>query len=93
MKKCLKIVINGHGKAHAFYELIQKHAHNGSIEGALIDESDGNIIIHACGAIDKLDAFIDKLYQGAQSYAVNDIAAEPLTTQKDYRSTFRIIEN
>ncbi|MFA6526929.1 MAG: acylphosphatase [Candidatus Babeliales bacterium] len=93
MKKYLKIVITGQGKEHAFYELIQKYAHSSLIEGALLNENDGNIVIHACGTTEKLDAFIDKLYQGAPTYKVTDLIAEPLNTQKDYRNAFRIIEN
>lgn len=93
MKKCLKIVIIGQGKEHVFFAQVQKHAQAHTIEGALHNEDGGNIVIHACGTTEKLDAFIDNLYQGAPNYLVTDLVAEPVTTQKDYRNAFRIIEN
>lgn len=93
MKKCLKIVIAGRGQEHAFYGLIQNHAQSCMVEGVLHNKEDGNIVVHACGTTEKLEAFIDKLYQGAANYTVTDLVAEPLQTPRDFRNSFRIIEN
>jgi acylphosphatase len=93
MKKCVKITITGHGTESSFHAHVQKYAQTFLIEGFLQNDIDGSIIIHACGFIEKLDSFIDVLYQGTSSFKITQLIAEPLIAVKDYRHAFRIIEN
>ena len=90
MRKCLLITITGSVQVEAYKLFIQKNAGVLGIEGTVQGGQDG-LVLHACGASDKLDNFIDMLYKGVEKSKLKDISVEPLVTEKDYRGVFRII--
>lgn len=90
MRKCLLITITGSVQIEAYKLFIQKNAGALGIEGTVQGEQDG-LLLHACGASDKLDNFIDMLYKGIEKSKLKDISVEPFVTEKDYRGVFRII--
>lgn len=90
MRKCLLITITGNVQIEAYKLFIQKNAGTLGIEGTIQCDSDG-LVLHACGASDKLDHFIDLLYKGIEKSKLKDILVEPLVTEKNFRGVFRII--
>lgn len=91
MRKCLKIHISGAVQDATYRSFIQKSAQTLGIEGTVqCDDGEGLLII-ACGQSDKLDKFIDHLYKGTTSSRVENVSAEPIVSEKDFRGAFRII--
>ena len=90
MRKCIVITISGSVQTEAYKLFIQKNAGILGIEGTVQGDHDG-LILHACGASDKLDNFIDMLYKGIEKSKLKDIFVEPLVTDKDFRGVFRVI--
>lgn len=84
------ITISGNVQTEAYKLFIQKNAGVLGIEGTVQRDNDG-LILHACGASDKLDNFIDMLYKGVEKSKLKDISVEPFVTDKDFRGVFRII--
>lgn len=93
MKKCLKITVSGKIPGEAYYLYAQKQAQSLGIEGVLQTTTDGNVIILANGTTENLDQFIDFLYKGTGNTSIADLVAEPYLNHKDFRGTFRVIEN
>jgi acylphosphatase len=91
MRKCLKIRVFGNVQGVAYRAYTQKQAQQLSIEGSVQNAEDGTVIIFACGNSEHLDKFIDMLYKGTAQSKVQDVAAEPLMNEKDFRGAFRII--
>ena len=93
MKKCLKITVSGKLQGEAYLSYAQQQAQTLGIEGTLQKNTDGNVIIHASGTAENLDQFIDFLYKGTTKSQIADLIAEPYLNHKDFRGTFRVIEN
>lgn len=92
MKQCLKIKVTGNVQDAAYREFIKKHAQKYEIEGTIQNlEDKKSVVIHACGASDKLDHLIDFVYKGTPHAKVDHVEVEPLVKEKNFRSVFRII--
>lgn len=80
------------GLANKFLdEFVKKYANSLSLEGSARLASDGKIKIVLCGNSDKVDGFIDILYQNFEKYQIDDISVEPYFRERDYRGIFRVI--
>ncbi len=91
MRKCLKIIVRGDVQGVFYRKFVQEQADKIGIEGTVQNASDGSVIINAKGLSEKLDDFIDFLYQGSKKSRVQEVIAEPLTVDRDFRGIFRII--
>ncbi len=91
MRKCLKIHVTGGVHDNSYCLFVQKHAQGLSIEGSIQGSGDDNVLIYACGASDSLEKFIDLLYKGSPEFKIDDVMAEPLMQERDFRGAFRII--
>ena len=91
MRKCLKIKVMGNVQANAYRSYIQKIAKNHAVEGVVQVAEEDSILIYACGYSDKLDMFIDDLYNGNPEGGIKGLIAEPFIKEKDFRGVFRII--
>jgi acylphosphatase len=90
MKKCAQFIVKGKVQGVFYRTFVQKHAENLEIEGT-IQNSNGGVVIKACGPTEKFDDFIDILYQGSPKSKVEEILEEPLRLNQDFRGVFRII--
>jgi len=90
MRKCLIIRVSGDISVESYKSYIQKNAMLLGIEGTVQSDGDG-IFLNACGQSEKLDQLIDMLYKGVEKTKLKDIEIEPLVSDKDFRSVFRII--
>ena len=92
MRKCLKIKVMGKVQGVLYRHFVQKNAEKLSIEGTVQNLEDGrSVLILACGIADKLDDFIDALYEGSEKSKIEDLTTEPLAQEKNFRGVFRII--
>lgn len=91
MKKCSRIIVKGNVQGVFFRDFVKQQAQDLNIEGTVQNAHDGTVIINACGTTDKLEDFIDALYQGSPKASVEEVAEEPMTQTKDFRGVFRII--
>lgn len=91
MKQCLKLVITGTVKDPAFHAFVQKKARSLGVEGTIQNNEMGEAVVFACGMSHDLDVLIDLLYAGTQGIKVEQVRAEPLLSEKDFRGVFRII--
>lgn len=91
MKQCLKLSILGKIEDESFRKSIQKYAQELHIEGTIQLSESGSLVIFACGLSENLDLLVDHLYKGCKKASVEDVSAEPLVSEKDFRGVFRII--
>jgi acylphosphatase len=91
MRKCLKISVSGRVQKVAYRSFAQKSALALNIEGTVQNSDNGDVVIHACGTTEQLDAFLDLLYKGSPLSRVEDINTEPFTEDKHFRGVFRVI--
>ncbi len=92
MKRCLRIKVTGKIQGVFYRRFAQKNAEKLGIEGTIQNLEDGkSVLILACGNSEKLDDFIDTLYEGSSKSKVENVSAEPLRPKKDFRGVFRII--
>jgi acylphosphatase len=91
MRRCLKIRVTGKVQGVAYRAFAQKSAHDLGLEGTIQNEENGNITIYTCGPSEKLDKFIDALYQGTPAAQITDVLTEPFVNEKNFRGVFRII--
>lgn len=91
MRRCSRIVVKGKVQGVSFRDYVKRHAQKLNIEGTIQNESDGSVVISACGASEKIDLFVDYLYKGSPKSKIEAIIEEPLPATKDFRGIFRII--
>jgi acylphosphatase len=91
MKQSVKIVVKGVVQGVFYRVFAQKQAEQFGIEGTAQNSDNGSVVIYASGFSEKLDEFIDSLYQGSSKSTVQDVIVEPLLTKKDFRGVFRVI--
>ena len=91
MKKCTSIVIKGKIQKVSYRDFVKENAEKLNIEGTVQNAHDGTIIINACGQSDKLEDFLDALYQGPTKSQVEEITEKPIIQVKNFRGIFRII--
>ena len=91
MKKCLQIRVSGKVQGVAYRKFVQKHAKKLGVEGTIRNLEDTRVLIHACGESERLDDLIDVLYEGSSGAKVQDVMAESLVNEKDFRGVFRVI--
>jgi len=91
MKQCLKITVSGNVQNVGYRKFIQEYAQKLKVEGTAQNSENGSVIIYASGPTDMLDEFIDMLYKGPSKADIENVAAEPFMTEKDFRGVFRII--
>ena len=96
MKRSIKITVVGDVKDSSYKQFTQQQAKDLAIEGIVQDQNDAGeesgIIIYAHGPADNIEKFIDLLYKGPKDHTVEDVYAEPIVKEKDYRGVFRIID-
>ncbi|MCK4651175.1 acylphosphatase [Candidatus Babeliales bacterium] len=91
MKRCVRIKVLGKVQGVFYRRFVQKNAEKIDIEGTIQNESDGGILVYACGLKEKLDDFIDILYKGSTQSKVSEVIVEPMSEKRDFRKVFRII--
>jgi acylphosphatase len=91
MSRCIKIVIKADKWKKNWDKDIQKKAKKFEVEGSLQSIGDEKFKIIACCKDDKLDDFVDYLYDLLDSIdaVVEDL--EPFIKKQDYRGIFRVI--
>lgn len=91
MKRCLKMLVNVQTWQSDWGSKIQKEAQNFEIEGMMqaVDENELRIMI--CGESEKLDEFVDYLYDFFSSVEGQISELEPFIKERDYRGIFRVI--
>lgn len=90
MSQCLKIHVRG-DSSRQITDFVYKHAKQYGLEG-LVQGTEGQWQIIACGPKGGLDHFLDALHQGEKKIKLSQIMVEPFMKSKDYRGVFRIIE-
>ncbi len=91
MKQCLKIVVTGRVQGVNYRSFVQKEAQKLEIEGTIQNSDDGTVVLNVCGKSEALDVLMDILYKGGEGASVENVSAEPLMHNKDFRGVFRII--
>ncbi|MFA5075283.1 MAG: acylphosphatase [Candidatus Babeliales bacterium] len=91
MRKCLKIKVTGKVQGVGYRSFLQKHAIKLGVEGTIQNREDGSVFILACGTSDKLDDFLDSIYEGSKQSKIKDVIVEPMVPEKDFRGVFRVI--
>jgi len=91
MKRCSKITVKGKIQGVSYRDFVKKHAQKLEIEGTVQNSDEGTVIINVCGSSDKLEDFIDLLYQGPPKAKVEEVREEPISHGRDFRGVFRII--
>lgn len=92
MAKCLKINVSFEGDRQPFQENIASKAKELSLEGILEVVNENQIEISVCGTTEKIDDFIDFIYEEHLNVSAVVIDIEPFIKEKDFRLVFRIIE-
>ena len=90
MSQCLKIHVRGDNSRQTT-DFIYRSAKKYGLEG-LVQGSEGQWQIIACGPKVGLDHFLDALHHGEKKIKLSQISIEPIFKAKDYRGVFRIIE-
>lgn len=91
MKRCSRIIVKGKVQGVLYRDFVRKHAQQLAIEGTVQNSNGGEIVINACGLTEKIEDFIDALYQGSPKSKVEEVIEEPLTFGRNFRGVFRII--
>ena len=91
MKQCTKIKVTGTVQGVFYRDFVKKQASKLEIEGTVQNNKDGSVVINACGLTEKIDLFIDSLYDGPPKSQVEDIFIEPMIERREFRGVFRII--
>ncbi|KKP35294.1 MAG: hypothetical protein UR26_C0007G0014 [candidate division TM6 bacterium GW2011_GWF2_32_72] len=91
MHKCLIITFSVLSQDDFLRGFIQKNAAKFGLEGTAQFIEDGLVKIHACGAKDEVDNFLDLLHKSAAEKGLEDIEIEPFMKDRDFRGIFRVI--
>jgi len=91
LRRCSRIVVKGKVQGVFYRSFVKEHANALKIEGTVQNSQDGTVVINACGQSEKLEDFIDALYQGSPKSRVEQIVEEPIIHGRDFRGVFRII--
>lgn len=91
MKQCLKISVSGKVQGVGYREFVKQAAEKLRIEGTIQNDHFDTMVLHVCGESDELNKLIDLLYTGTPQAKIEDVAVEPLVSEKDFRGVFRII--
>ncbi|MCF7799694.1 acylphosphatase [Candidatus Babeliales bacterium] len=91
MRKCLKIKVIGKVQGVGYRSFLQKHATKLGVEGTIQNQSDSSVLILACGISDKLDDFLDFVYEGSKQTKIENVAVTPMVPERDFRGVFRVI--
>lgn len=92
MNKCVLITALGDLTNEALQNFLNKEAHKGSLQGTAHSEGNDHIKIALFGAKDKVDQFVDNLYDHSAKLNLSDIEVEPFFKNKDFRGVFRILK-
>ena len=91
MRRCVSIKVTGKVQKVFYRVFTQKQATKLEVEGTIQNLDDGAVLILACAVSDKLDDFIDVLYEGSDESKVENVIVEPLVKEHDFRGVFRVI--
>ena len=91
MNRCLKMIITMDKWESSWNNDIQKQAKKFEIEGLMQLVGDNQLRIVVCGKSEKLDDFIDYLYDFFLTINARVEELEPFIKERDYRGIFRII--
>lgn len=91
MKRCLKMLVNIDNWQSDWGSQIQKQAQKLEVEGMMQTVSQNELRIMICGQSEKLDEFVDYLYDFFATLQANISELEPFIKERDYRGTFRVI--
>jgi acylphosphatase len=91
MNQCLHITFLSKSTKKLLSDLQQK-AREVSLEGSARIEGENNAIVVVCGSKEKINNFVDFLYQELAKKTIENLMIEPMLRGKDYRGIFRVIE-
>lgn len=91
MKRCSRIIVKGKVQGVFYRDFARKQATELKLEGTIQNSNDGTVVINVCGPRDKIEDFIDTLYEGTPKSRVDELIEEPLSPNRDFRGVFRII--
>ena len=91
MSRCIRIVVKANKWKSSWDKNIQKQAEKFAVEGVLQSVGNDTFKIVACCKDDKLDDFVDYLYDLLDSIDAAVEELEPFIKKQDYRGVFRVI--
>ena len=92
MYQCLKITFFV-GVANGFLsKYVRNNAMKLGLEGFAHLISDDKVKIIVCGKKNRIDEFVDALYNGTSKFKLDNIEMESHLKDKDYRGIFRVVE-
>jgi acylphosphatase len=91
MNRCLKMIVLANNWQEAWSNQIQKEAQKLEIEGVMQAFDDEQMRIMICGKNEKLDDFVDYLYDFFEKHELVVQELEPFIKERDYRGIFRVI--
>ena len=92
MNQCLRITFVVDVDSDILHSLVHKYAKKLSLEGMVQPITQSQVKVMACGPKDKIDQFLDALYEGVSLKQLHDIEIEPFFKDRDYRGIFRVLE-
>lgn len=91
MKRCLRMLVNVENWQSDWGLQIQKHAKKLEVEGLMQALDDHQLRIMICGESEKIDDFMDFLYDFFVTIEAQISDLEPFIKERDYRGIFRVI--
>lgn len=91
MKRCLKMLVKIKNWQSDWSLQVQEHAKKLEIEGLMQILDEQQLRIMVCGESEKIDDFMDFLYDFFITINAQIGEVEPFIKERDYRGTFRVI--
>jgi acylphosphatase len=92
MYKCLKITFTAQLPKGYLQKTVQKSARDLAVEGVAQLLVDDFVKIIVCGPMEKVDDFLDNLYDEINSIELEELQVEPFLKDRDFRGVFRVLE-
>ena len=93
MSQCLRITCIVGRARELLYSIVEQQAERLDLEGVILPCDDTSIRVVACGSKEKIEAFLDALYQSAADNKLSALEVEPFLKDRDYRGIFRVVED
>ena len=92
MNQCLKITFLIGDLKGFLRKYVRDSAVKLGLEGFAHLVSQDKVKIVVCGHRDKIDEFVDVLYNGTAKYKIDNIEMESYLKDRDYRGIFRVVD-
>jgi len=92
MNQCLKITFLIGDLKGFLSKYVRNSAVKLGLEGFAHLISEDQVKIVVCGHRDRIDEFVDVLYNGTSKFKIDNIEMESYIHNKDYRGIFRVVE-